>query len=60
MEEGRKEWRKGGRNGGREGEAETDSVSPLMCNSLQLVSRSWFLDLHFRVSLMESMLPDGV
>ena len=70
---GREGWRKGGREGGREGkgrergreegregEIETDSVSLLMCNSLQLVSWSWFLDLHFRVSLMESMLPDGV
>lgn len=29
-------------------------------NSLQLVPRSWFLDLHFRVGLVKGVLPDGI
>ena len=36
------------------------SVRAEVANSLQLVSLSWFLDLHFRVCLMKGVLPDGV
>ena len=39
------------------------SVQNLSCsvvNSLQLVPRSRFLDLHFRVGLVKGVLPDGI